>query len=64
MTGDSKTQFAEGKLDLLFYGRKLRGAFKLLRMGNREKQWLLMKGSDKYADTKGKIKLVLNSGED
>ena len=39
-----------GKLDIIFHGKKLRGAFALARMSNKEKEWLLIKKTDKHAD--------------
>ena len=40
----------KGKLSIIFYGKKLKGAFVLARMSGKDKEWLLIKKTDKYAD--------------
>jgi bifunctional non-homologous end joining protein LigD len=50
---------SEGKLDLVFYGRKLKGAFALARMANKDKEWLFIKKKDKFADSRFVLKTVL-----
>jgi bifunctional non-homologous end joining protein LigD len=42
----------EGHLRFEMKGSKLKGLFKLFRMGDGEKNWLLMKGEDEYASAK------------
>lgn len=49
----------DGKLDLTFHGTKLRGAFALAKMSGKEKEWLLMKKKDRYADYDFLMKTVL-----
>jgi bifunctional non-homologous end joining protein LigD len=49
-------QLAQGKIDVVLHGRKLRGGFTLVRTGKRatdskdKERWLLIKHRDKYAD--------------
>jgi len=40
----------KGRLSLVFYGRKLRGVFALARMTGKEKEWLLIKKADEFAE--------------
>lgn len=49
----------QGKLDLHFNGKKLKGAFALARMSNKEKEWLFIKKKDRFADPKFILKTVL-----
>ena len=49
----------QGKLDILFRGKKLKGAFALVRMSGKEKEWLLIKKRDSYADDSFKLKTML-----
>jgi len=49
----------QGKLDLFFIGEKLKGAFALIRMSGKEKEWLLMKKRDEHADNAFKLKTIL-----
>lgn len=48
-----------GKLDITFFGKKLKGAFALAKMSGKEKEWLLMKKKDRYADYNFVMKTVL-----
>ncbi|HEV2863318.1 MAG TPA: DNA polymerase ligase N-terminal domain-containing protein [Pyrinomonadaceae bacterium] len=57
--GDPPAQLDGGSLGLTFHGRKLRGGFKLIRMGGRDRQWLLIKVRDEFADPEWELKLVL-----
>jgi bifunctional non-homologous end joining protein LigD len=50
---------AMGKLEVLFRGRKLKGIFALTRMHGREREWLLIKKNDKFADRQFRMKTVL-----
>lgn len=52
-------QLAKGKLNFTFYGEKLRGAFSLRRMKNRQGQWLVVKNRDEFADPNWKLETVL-----
>lgn len=49
----------EGKIEFVLSGRKLRGSFVLLRLKGKEKEWLLIKKKDDFADQGFKIKAVL-----
>lgn len=59
LIGKPATQLNNGNLDFILYGEKLRGKFKLIRMEKRERQWLLIKGHDEFADPAWKLSLVL-----
>jgi bifunctional non-homologous end joining protein LigD len=39
-----------GKLGIIFHGKKLKGAFALARMTGKDKEWLMIKKRDKFAD--------------
>jgi bifunctional non-homologous end joining protein LigD len=43
---DPLEQYARGKLELELFGFKLRGRWTLVRMGKKEKEWLLLKKAD------------------
>lgn len=60
--GDPVAQLGKGALAFTLYGRKLRGGFRLIRMGKGGRQWLLIKGGDEFADPSWKLKLVLKGG--
>jgi bifunctional non-homologous end joining protein LigD len=49
----------DGKLDIMFNGKKLKGAFALAKMSGKEKEWLMMKKKDRYADYDFLMKTVL-----
>lgn len=55
LTGGS---IAAGKLELVFQGKKLKGVFVLARMSGKEKEWLLIKKNDDYADREFRMKTV------
>lgn len=57
--GDAEEQLRKGKLIFTFYGGKLRGAFTLLKMWNQEKNWLVIKSKDEFADKDWKLETVL-----
>lgn len=44
-------QLEKGKLELEFFGHKMRGLWTLARMSNKEKDWLLLKKADSFAAT-------------
>ncbi|MFA5353283.1 MAG: DNA polymerase ligase N-terminal domain-containing protein [Thermodesulfovibrionales bacterium] len=48
-----------GRLEFTLKGGKLRGAFVLMRMKGRDKDWLLIKKRDDYADTDFRMQAVL-----
>ena len=59
LDGDNvDTQFEKGKLKLELAGEKLKGAFALFRLGDRD-QWLLVKSKDEYAESGWSLKLLL-----
>ncbi|MGB7921672.1 MAG: non-homologous end-joining DNA ligase [Pyrinomonadaceae bacterium] len=60
---DPLKQLEAGKLRLRLDGDKLKGEFNLVRMGNREDQWLLIKGRDDFAQTGWKLKLLVDTAE-
>ena len=43
-------QLEAGKLKFALQGRKLKGEFNLIKLGRREKQWLLIKARDEFAE--------------
>lgn len=47
-----------GKLEVVVKGKKLKGAFVLARMSGKEKEWLLIKKNDEYADREFRINTV------
>jgi len=49
--GDPLEQLAKGKLDIEFFGFKLRGRWTLARMAKKEKEWLLLKKADAAASS-------------
>lgn len=49
-----------GRLTVIFYGKKLKGAFALAKMSGRDKEWLLIKKEDEYADYGFELKTILN----
>jgi bifunctional non-homologous end joining protein LigD len=48
--GDPSEQIRKGKLSFTLSGAKLRGAFALVRMSRGERQWLLIKSDDEFAE--------------
>jgi bifunctional non-homologous end joining protein LigD len=51
-------QFEKGKLKIDLNGKKLKGTFNLFRLGHRE-QWLLVKGTDEFAENDWKLELLI-----
>ncbi|HSF56882.1 MAG TPA: DNA ligase D, partial [Candidatus Binatia bacterium] len=47
--GDPVEQLNRGKLELEFFGHKMRGLWTLVRMSKKEKDWLLLKKADSFA---------------
>ncbi len=47
--GDPLEQIARGKLEVEFFGYKMRGAWTLARMSGKERDWLLLKKTDASA---------------
>ena len=58
---DPAKQLKRGKLVLTFFGLKLRGEFVLTKMYRQEKNWLLIKTKDHFADADWRLKTVLNA---
>ncbi|HZI89572.1 MAG TPA: DNA polymerase ligase N-terminal domain-containing protein, partial [Candidatus Polarisedimenticolia bacterium] len=46
---DLLEQYERGKMELQLFGFKLRGKWTLVRMGKKEKEWLLLKKADGFA---------------
>jgi bifunctional non-homologous end joining protein LigD len=61
---DPLKQLEAGKLRFRLHGEKLEGEFSLVRMGNREDQWLLIKNRDEFAEEGWKLKLLVDTGEE
>ncbi|MDQ3799410.1 MAG: 3'-phosphoesterase [Acidobacteriota bacterium] len=61
--GDAAEQLRKGKLIFTFYGGKLKGEFTLLKMSNQEKNWLIIKSRDEFADKNWKLETVLKPEE-
>ncbi len=49
----------EGKIEFILSGKQLEGVFILLRLKGKEKEWLLIKKKDEFADPKFKLKMAL-----
>jgi bifunctional non-homologous end joining protein LigD len=56
---DPETQLEKGKLVFEFFGLKLRGEFALVKMARDEKNWLIIKADDHFADHAWKLETVL-----
>jgi bifunctional non-homologous end joining protein LigD len=48
-----------GKLVFTFHGAKLKGEFTLVKMKNDDKNWLIIKSKDEFADKDWKLETVL-----
>ncbi len=48
-----------GRIEFLLKGKKLKGIFVLTRMKGKDKEWLLIKKRDEYADAHFKLQTVL-----
>jgi bifunctional non-homologous end joining protein LigD len=49
---------ASGRLEVVFRGGKLKGVFALARMSGKEKEWLLIKKNDAFADRDFRLETV------
>jgi bifunctional non-homologous end joining protein LigD len=49
----------EGRLEFRLKGKKLKGVFAMARMSGKEKEWLLMKKRDEFAEDDFEMKTVL-----
>jgi len=56
---DPQKQYDKGKLVFEFYGARLRGEFTLVKMHNHEKNWLLIKKDDIFADPNWELQTIL-----
>ncbi|OYQ31889.1 DNA ligase D [Flavobacterium cyanobacteriorum] len=45
-----KKMYREGNIKIVMHGKKVKGSYHLVHMSGKEKEWLLMKGRDEYAD--------------
>ena len=52
-------QFDKGKIIFTFDGAKLKGGFSLVKFWKQEKNWLIIKSKDEYADASWKLETVL-----
>jgi len=52
-------QLENGRLNFIFHGAKLRGAFSLRKMTGRKNQWLIIKSADEFAVKNWKLETVL-----
>lgn len=52
-----------GKLEFVLEGKKLKGGFAIARMKGKEKEWLLIKKKDDFADPSFRLRTVLKAGE-
>ena len=58
-TENAEAQLEKGKLVFTFYGAKLKGEFTLVKFYNHEKNWLIIKSRDAFADNDWKLETVL-----
>ncbi len=56
---EPEEQIKKGKLTFTFFGLKLRGEFVLVRMHGQQKNWLLIKSDDQFANAEWEIELML-----
>jgi bifunctional non-homologous end joining protein LigD len=56
---NAEEQLRKGKLIFFFFGAKLKGEFALLKMWNQEKNWLIVKSKDDFADANWRLETVL-----
>ena len=56
---DAEEQLKAGKIVLTFYGRHLQGEFTLVKWTNHQKNWLIIKSKDAYADPDWELETVL-----
>lgn len=47
-----RKQLKEGSIKVVLNGNKLKGAYHIVQMKGKDKQWLLLKGKDEFADGK------------
>ena len=56
---DAESALRKGKLIFTFDGAKLKGEFTLVKFWNHEKNWLVIKSRDEFADQNFKLETVL-----
>ena len=56
---DPQAQYDSGKIEFEFFGKKVRGAFVLVRTSRYPTNWLLIKREDKYASVDWELKTIL-----
>ena len=56
---DALSQLKAGRLRFALHGKKLQGEFSLIKMSGRDRQWLLIKSRDEFADADWKLETVL-----
>lgn len=56
---NANEKLGKGKLVFTFHGAKLKGEFTLVKFWNHEKNWLIIKSNDRFADTNWKLETVL-----
>ncbi len=56
---DPMTQLEQGKIVFTFYGEKLYGEFSLAKIVGEEKNWILAKSRDKFADRDWQMESIL-----
>lgn len=47
-----RKMYADGNIKITMSGKKLKGSYHLVQMHGKDKEWLLLKGKDEYADKK------------
>lgn len=50
-------------LTIIFYGKKLKGAFAFTKMSGKDKEWLLIKKADEFADYGFELKTVITGSD-
>lgn len=56
---DAAQQLEKGRMSLTLFGKKLRGGFVLFKMQDEEKNWLIVKTPDEFADPHWEMETVL-----
>ncbi|CAN5229641.1 DNA polymerase ligase N-terminal domain-containing protein [soil metagenome] len=60
---DMAEALRKGKLIFTFYGEKVKGEFTLIKFWNHEKNWLIIKSKDEFADKDWKLETILKPKE-
>ena len=56
---DPVAQLKNGKIVFTFIGEKLRGGFAMVKMKHQQKNWLIIKADDEFADSDWQLETVL-----